>query len=283
MKISIVMSAYNSEKYIGKAIQSCIDQTYKDLEIVIVEDCSTDNTLNIIKSYADKDDRIVLLQHERNMGAGQARRTGIDAATGEYFITVDSDDWIDKDFIEALVDRAIETEADIVSGGMTVEHGDGYWDKTCYGECITVTSEDKVLKFWGENIVYMNNKIIRTTLREQVPYCQRRFIEDTPCIIPMLWLANMVAYTEHTGYHYRMQKKSLTHKANPFKFALYRALCCMDLLEFFENHEPKLLEKIPVQQSLREQMTIIKKECPSNEQIMEDFDAWCELTKRLLL
>ena len=277
------MSAYNSEKYIEKAIQSCIDQTYKDLEIILVEDCSTDGTLEIIKSKAIEDNRIRLITHERNMGAGWARRTGIDAATGEYFITIDSDDWIDPDFIESLVDRAIETEADIVSGGMTVEHGNGYWEKTCYGETIEIEPADKVLKFWGQNIVYMNNKIIRIKLREQVPYCTRRFIEDTPCIIPMMWLANMVAYTPNTGYHYRMQNNSLTHQANPFKYALYRALCCMDLLEFFEERDQQLLEKIPIQSSLKEQLEIIKKCNPSNEEILKYFDAWCEFTKRLLL
>lgn len=277
------MSAYNSEKYIGKAIQSCIDQTYKDLEIIIVEDCSTDNTLDIIKSYMEKDDRITLLRHERNMGAGQARRTGIDSANGEYFITIDSDDWIDNDFIEALVDRAIETESDIVSGGITVDRENGRWEKTCYGECILTEPEDKVLKFWGNDIVYMNNKIIRTKLREIIPYCTRRFIEDTPSIIPMLWSAESVAYTENTGYHYRMQVNSLTHKATPFKLALYRALCCMDILEFFEKHDPEILEKIPIRSSLRDQMEIIKRECPSNEKLLEDFDAWCELSKRMLL
>ena len=277
------MSAYNSERYVDKAIQSCIDQTYKDLEIIVVEDCSTDGTLEIIKSKAIEDNRIRLITHEKNMGAGWARRTGIEAATGEYFITIDSDDWIDPDFIESLVDRAIETEADIVSGGMTVERGNGYWEKTCYGETIEVEPEDKVFKFWGEKIVYMNNKIIKTKLREQVPYCTRRFIEDTPCIIPMMYLANMVAYAPTTGYHYRMQSGSLTHSASKFKYALYRTLCCMDLLEFFEVKDLELLKKIPIRESLREQMAIIKQENPTNEEIMEHFEAWCELTKRMLL
>ena len=216
------------------------------------------------------------------MGAGWGRHDGINAATGEYFITVDADDWLSPTFIESLVKKAEETGADIVSGGITVERGNGYWEKTCYGD-LTTTGHDKVVKFWGEKIVFMNNKIIRTSLREQVPYCTRRFIEDTPTIIPMLWLANEVVYVSNTGYHYRMQNNSLTHQANPFKYALYRALCCMDLIDFFTGKDDELLEKVPIRPMLQKQLEIIKQIQPSNEEINQYMNEWCEFTKKLLL
>lgn len=281
MKISIVMTAYNMNQYIGQAIESCLNQTYKDIELVIVEDCSTDDTLNVIESYIKMDDRIKLVVHENNMGVGWGRHDGINAATGDYFITVDADDWLDPTFIESLVKKAEETEADIVSGGITIERGEGYWEKTCYGNLVTI-GHDKVTKFWGEKVVFMNNKIVRTSLREQVPYCTRRFIEDTPTIIPMLWLANKVAYTEDTGYHYRMQNDSLTHKADPFKYALYRSLCCMDLIDFFEKNDKELLKKIPLSRMLQKQIEIIKQSRPSKETISKYNDEWLEFTKRLL-
>lgn len=282
MKISIVMTAYNMGDYIGMAIESCLNQTYKDIELVIVEDCSTDNTLDIINSYKEKDDRVVLLKHDVNKGAGWGRHNGINLATGEYFITVDADDWLDPSFIKSLADKAEETGADVVSGGITIERGNGYWEKTCYGD-ITTTGHDKVTKFWGEKVVFMNNKIIRTSLREQVPYCTRRFIEDTPTIIPMLWLANEVVYVSDTGYHYRMQDKSLTHQANAFKYALYRSLCCMDLIDFFEDKDKELLNKIPIKPMLQKQIEIIKQVQPSNDEIAKYIDEWYEFTKRLLL
>jgi glycosyltransferase involved in cell wall biosynthesis len=282
MKISIVMTAYNMGEYIGEAIESCLNQTHKDIEVVVVEDCSTDNTMDIINSYIEKDDRVRVIQHEKNMGAGWGRHNGINAATGEYFITVDADDWLDPTFIESLVTKAVETEADIVSGGITVERGDGYWEKTCYGDLITY-GHDKVVKFWGEKIVFMNNKIIRTSLREQVPYCTRRFIEDTPTIIPMLWLANHVAYVSDTGYHYRMQNNSLTHQANAFKYALYRSLCCIDLIDFFDDRDVEIFDKLPIKPMLQKQLEIIKQIHPSNEEILKYPEAWCELTKKLLL
>lgn len=281
MKISIVMTAYNMEQYIEEAMMSCLNQTYKDIELVVVEDCSTDNTLAIIEEIAAKDSRVKIIKHETNMGAGMGRRDGINAATGDYFITVDADDWLDEDFIKALVVRAEKTGADIVSGGITVERGEGYWEKTCYGDVVT-TGIDKIKKFWGEKIVFMNNKIIRTSFREKIPYCSRRFIEDTPTIIPMLHIANQVDYVSNTGYHYRMQEDSLTHKADPFKYALFRALCCMDLIDYFKDNKAEhVLSEIPIQGMLQKQIDIIKHINPDNDTIKKYIDEWLEFTKKL--
>jgi glycosyltransferase involved in cell wall biosynthesis len=281
MKISIVMTAYNMEQYIEEAMISCLNQTYEDIELIVVEDCSTDNTLAIIEEIAAKDSRVKIIKHETNMGAGMGRRDGINAATGDYFITVDADDWLDEDFIKALVIRAEKTGADIVSGGITVERGEGYWEKTCYGDVVT-TGIDKIKKFWGEKIVFMNNKIIRTSFREQIPYCSRRFIEDTPTIIPMLHIANQVDYVSNTGYHYRMQEDSLTHKADPFKYALFRALCCMDLIDYFkDNNAEHVLSEVPIQGMLQKQIDIIKHINPDNDTIKKYIDEWVEFTKKL--
>ena len=283
MKISIVMTAYNMEQYIEEAMRSCLNQTYKDIELIVIEDCSTDNTLSIIEKVAEEDSRVVIIKHETNLGAGMGRRDGINAATGEYFITIDADDWIDEDFIEALAIKAENTGADIVSGGITVERGNGYWEKTCYGD-ITTTGIDKVKKFWGEKIVFMNNKIIRTSFRDKIQYCKRRFIEDTPTIIPMLYLANQVDYVSNTGYHYRMQDNSLTHQADAFKYALYRALCCMDLIDFFTLvKDEKVLEEIPIHKMLQKQIEIIKQLNPSIESIKQYIDEWIEFSKKYIL
>lgn len=282
MKISIVMTAYNNEQYIKQAIESCLRQTHQDIELIIVEDCSTDGTKKIIEQYAEQDKRIKTIYHESNMGAGWGRRHGIDAAEGEYFITVDSDDWLEEDFIGCLVKKAEETDADVISGGITIERGNGYWEKTCYGNTVC-TGHDKVVKFWGEKVVFMNNKIIRTDLRQFSPYCTRRLIEDTPTIIPILWLANKVVYVENTGYHYRMQNESLTHKATQFQYALFRALCCFDLMDFFEEKDKELLNKIPVINMLNNQLTIIK-HCNENnkDELRKYIDEWIEFSTRLL-
>lgn len=282
MKISIIITAYNVGKYIEQAVNSCLAQTYKNIEIVLVEDCSTDNTYDLLVELAHKDNRIKIIQHKENKGAGWSRRDGIEASSGDYFITIDGDDWIDENFIEALVEKAKETKADIISGGITINKSEGYWEATCYGDVVT-EYDDKVLKFWGEKVVFMNNKIIKKDLAIKVPYCTRRFIEDTPTIIPMLWYANKVAYVSNIGYHYRMQEDSLTHKASSFKYALYRGLCALDLIDFFKKNDIKLLEKLPMEEMLQKQLQIIKQIKPSIEEIKEYLSDWLEFSKRILL
>jgi hypothetical protein len=130
----------------------------------------------------------------------------------------------------------------------------------------------------------MNNKIIRTSFRDKIQYCHRRFIEDTPTIIPMLHMANQVDYVSNTGYHYRMQDDSLTHKADPFKYALYRALCCMDLIDYFRSIQAEeVLSEIPIQQMLQKQVDIIKQINPSKDVIIKYIDDWIEFTQKILM
>jgi glycosyltransferase involved in cell wall biosynthesis len=280
--VSIIITAYNIEEYVEQAIRSCIKQTFQDIEIIVVEDCSTDTTKSIIKNLMKEDSRIRLIENDKNYGAGQSRRNGLDAAKGEYFLLLDGDDWIEADFIDTLYQKAIETDADVVSGGIKVLREEGAYDITSYGNTIT-EGYDKVLKFWKERIVFMNNKLIRLSLHEKVPYCTRRFVEDTPVIIPMLFFANKVVYVDNIGYNYRMQENSLTHKASPFKWALYRALCCQDLIEFFEANDKKLLEILNLGKNYAQQIGIIKKNKPTKEDIEPFKDDWIDFTLKLLL
>ena len=280
--VSIIITAYNVEAYLQQTVESCMNQTFKDIEIIIVEDCSTDSTPLIIEELMKKDERIRLVQNDKNYGAGQSRRNGLDNAKGDYFLLLDGDDWIESNFIETLYNTAIETDADIVSGGIKVLRENGAYDITSYGNCVT-EGYDKVIKFWKERIVFMNNKLIRTSLHNLVPYCTRRFVEDTPVIIPMLYFANKVVYVDNVGYNYRMQEESLTHKATPLKWAIYRALCALDLIAFFNNHDKEMVKMLNMGSNLTSQINIIKKCNPSMEDIKEFNDAWIELSLKLLI
>lgn len=113
-KVSVVIPIYNVENYLKKCLDSVINQTYKNLEIICVNDCSPDNSSEILKEYAAKDNRIKIINHKKNGGLSAARNTGMDNATGEYIYFLDSDDWIDSDYIEKMVNKIIETDADIV-------------------------------------------------------------------------------------------------------------------------------------------------------------------------
>lgn len=281
MKISIVITAWNVENFIKDAVQSAIKQTYKDIEIIVVNDCSTDSTPKILEELSRSDSRVKVIKNEMNLGAGMSRRIGILNSTGEYVLLLDGDDWLNPDFIEVLAKKAKETDADIVSGGIIVRHPSGAYDATSYGntEC---TGFDKVIKFWKERIVFMNNKLIRRRLHTEIPYCKRRFIEDTPVIIPQLYLANKVVYVDNIGYNYRMQEGSLTHKATPFKYALYRCLCAQDIIAFFEEHDKTYLEKIPIVKQYAANINQLKQIKPTPEMIEEFKEDWIEFTCRLI-
>ena len=112
-KISVVVPVYNVEKYLRKCIDSIINQTYKNLEIILVDDGSPDKCGEICDEYAKKDDRIKVI-HKKNAGVSSARNDGIDNATGEYIIFVDSDDWLEDNAIEIMVDKLNEYDYDCV-------------------------------------------------------------------------------------------------------------------------------------------------------------------------
>ncbi len=117
-KVSICVPVYNVEKYISRCLDSLINQSLKDIEIIVVNDCTPDASMKIVEEYAEKDNRIIILNHEINSGLMVARRTGYKAATGDYITFCDSDDMLLLNSVEVLYRTAIESGADIVSGDM---------------------------------------------------------------------------------------------------------------------------------------------------------------------
>lgn len=113
-KLSVIIPIYNVEQYLPKCLDSVINQTYKDLEIICVNDCSPDNSLKICKEYATKDSRIKIINREKNGGLSAARNSGLDNASGEYIYFIDSDDYIDLDYVEKMVEMMTIAKTDIV-------------------------------------------------------------------------------------------------------------------------------------------------------------------------
>lgn len=115
-KVSVIIPVYNTEKFLRKCLDSVCNQTLQDIEIICINDCSTDGSSEILREYAGKDNRIKLIELFENGGAAKARNIGIDIAHGEYIGFVDSDDFVDLDFYEKLYKKAVETGADAVKG-----------------------------------------------------------------------------------------------------------------------------------------------------------------------
>ena len=113
-KISVVLPIYNVGKYIEKCLESIQNQTFKDFEAICVDDCGTDNSIEIAQRFIEKDSRFKLVRHEHNRGLSAARNTGIDMATGEYIVFIDSDDWVEPTLLEKILDGFKESKTDSI-------------------------------------------------------------------------------------------------------------------------------------------------------------------------
>lgn len=112
IKVSLIVAIYKSEKFLPKLIESILNQTYKNIEVLLVDDGSPDSSGLICDQYAEKDNRIKVI-HKENGGACEARNTGLLNATGEYIAIIDGDDWLEPDFVEYLLKIALETKSDM--------------------------------------------------------------------------------------------------------------------------------------------------------------------------
>lgn len=278
--VSIIVTAYNVGEFIEKAVRSALGQTVGmscDLEVLVVEDCSTDDTLEVLGRIDDK--RLRVVRNAENVGAGMSRRRGVEECRGGWVLFLDGDDWLEPRFVERLLEGAEESGADIVSGGVTIRQPDGYYEVQCYGDCVT-EGYDKIVKYWGQKIVFMNNRLIRKTLFEKVPYSGRRYIEDTPTIIPMLWYANKVAYVDEVGYNYRVNPKSLTHTSNFAKEFVFKGLCWCDLVEFFNAHDPGLYEHLDIREYVRTIIAQMNARHFTPQELQPYASEWAEFTYR---
>lgn len=136
-KVSIIIPAYNIQEYIKRSIVSCMMQTFKDIEIIVINDGSTDSTLNIVNELKNKDSRIIVID-KVNQGSMEARKSGWKRATGEYIMFVDGDDYIsDKDAIKILYENAKKEDCDVVCYKFFVEYND-----------------KKKVKVWNKDFIY---------------------------------------------------------------------------------------------------------------------------------
>lgn len=276
MKVSIVITAYNKERTLRKAVDSAVGQTWGDVEVVIVEDKSTDKTRDIAFELANKYSCVTLLLCGRNVGAGLARRRGISASKGEYVLLLDGDDYLEADYIEALARVAIKEDADIVTGGVCVHTEDGRMCDVSYGN-ITVTGDDKIVRYFGRVTMFLNNRLVRKTLYDKVPYSDRRYIEDVQTCVMLLWWANKTCYVDKVGYHYMYESESLTHTAYGFKEHLFRTLCVVDMVKFFAKHDRRYIDLYDLEAAYKCGLKYLAECNPTEEMVATYAKEWEEL------
>lgn len=227
--ISIIMSAFNAEKTIRKAIISVLNQKYKNFELIIVNDCSTDNTLNVINQFKDK--RIKIINNYCNVGAGMSRRIGVENVIGDYTLMLDSDDYLSKDCLSTLISYT-KYNADIIIPGCIIEDENYNIIKIKKSTFKIEENENKFKPNKEDTKRFLNCMLVNSKLWNKVVYSDRRFIEDTPTLYKLLFFANKVVNIPYAGYHYVQNNTSLCHTSSKLKHAIYTTLVAKDLIEF---------------------------------------------------
>lgn len=210
--ISLIVPVYNVREYLEKCLQSVCGQTYQNLEILLIDDGSTDGSGELCDTYARSDARIRVV-HQANGGLSAARNTGLAMARGDYFGFVDSDDWIDPDMYECLYRLLAEHMADISICSHYVEkpsktrcrHASGRLTVFSRDEAVRTLVKDRRIKN------YMWNKLFRRSLFEDITFPVNKIYEDIATSYRLFCKARSVVVQDTPKYHYRRRNGSLTH------------------------------------------------------------------------
>ena len=231
-KVSVIVPVWNVEKYLSKCLESLVHQTLKDIEIVVVNDGSPDNSQEIIDKYVKKYPNKVVSYIKENGGLSSARNYGIKKATGEYIGFVDSDDYVDRDLYEKMYNEAKKQDADVV--GCRVAYI--YKDRTNYqryNEKLynkSVVDSPKILlglKSYGPNKLYKRHLWDKFEFPIQ-------YFEDSAVVYNVLLTANKVAFVSDSFYYYnRLNEVAITKIADNRIYDIFKS--CDSILNFYKK------------------------------------------------
>ena len=222
--ISIIVPIYNLSKYLSKCVDSILNQTYNNIEVVLVDDGSTDGSGEVCDGYVTNDKRVRVIHHMSNKGLTVARKSGINAAKGEFIGFVDPDDWIEPDMMEKMNCYALEYNAQIVATGMYRDSDEGTYAKWNAGKCdVGLYKGGELLEFQkgilcnGYAMISgsLNNKIIKKELLNNAcKYVDSRLCgidDDVAMLLPCIWMADTIFITNEAYYHGYDRADSATH------------------------------------------------------------------------
>lgn len=224
--VSVIVPIYNVEKYLEKCIESILNQTYKNLEIILVNDGSTDNSYDICLKYKEKDSRVIIV-NKSNGGLSSARNKGIECATGEYYLFVDSDDYISEYMIEKLLYSIHQYNADIVccnydfcdeKSNFIKKHTIDIFENQIYN---SKQANERLLynKFYR---CFAWNKMYNKKLFYGIRYPIGQLYEDIYTTFSLINKAKKIVFIPESLYCYRVRRNSITR--NTFDNRLYDIL-----------------------------------------------------------
>ena len=238
IKISIIIPVYNTSKYLEQCLDSVINQTLSGIEIICVDDGSTDKSLEILKNYQQKDNRIKILT-QNHKKQGKARNYGISVAQGEYIGFVDSDDWCELDMFEKLYEKAIKTDSDITMCAVTTynDNNNGEFSQANTYANLDIFPKDFLNKvfspqetfdFFMDICSYPPNKIVKRDLiiSNNIKFPENIFFGEDGPFFYNVWLnAKRISLIKHFGYYYRMYSDTSTcFNKDTFKLEIFKGL-----------------------------------------------------------
>lgn len=220
-KVSVIVPIYKVEPYLNRCVQSIVGQTYKNLEIILVDDGSPDDCPAMCDAWAKKDSRIRVI-HQRNGGFSAARNAGLDAATGTYIQFVDSDDWIEPNMVEALVIYAQQTHADIVRCGYYEEDGLQHLAFCSTAQTHCPDQNTLIVDLMNDGLMSgaLWNKLYRHSALGETRF-RNGYSEDILFNYLLLAKEPKVVYVSEAYYHYRVNNGSVTNSTfRPSAFSI---------------------------------------------------------------
>ena len=231
-KISIIIPVYNASKYLKKCIDSIINQTYRNIEIICINDGSVDNSLEILEKYKEKDDRIIIIDKE-NQGVSAARNDGIKSSTGNYITFVDSDDWLELDAIDTLYKTLIKQQVDVVRGNYYKNYN--YDRSKTIGETLDfnktklyTTDNDFGVKVIDRLIDgRIQGYVVLLLIRRECVFATSLFIkelklmEDLVFYVELLNNIQSIYFLDKPLYHYYINSNSCTQAKEYYQRNMY--------------------------------------------------------------
>ena len=210
--ISVIVPVYNVEKYLEECLDSIQNQTYSDIEVILVNDGSLDNSKDICEKYCKEDNRFKLI-NQANQGQSVARNHGVAASTGEFIAFVDSDDIIRQDYLEVLI-RYMSEEVDIVESQFTVHKKEFFNENYKEINVIFEGDSEEAVKAVPKHVLSVNpvTKLYRRSVVEAVPYLEGLIFEDIYSGVGMLKYIRRIIKSDYTGYYYRQHGTSTMHR-----------------------------------------------------------------------
>lgn len=206
MRVSVGLAVYNGESYLEQCLNSLIDQTLRDLEVILVDDGSTDSSSAVCDLYAAKDCRIRVI-HKSHGGLASARQMALDASTGEFFCVCDADDWMEPEMYERLRDKAVESDADVVMCDYWREYGDGHCKQSIYGKEIPSDNRQIINDLLSDRFPsFIWNKLFRRDVFTRFSLSWELGVnmqEDYLMNLKILQYPVRLTYLPQPLYHYR--------------------------------------------------------------------------------